>query len=85
MYDTESITFYAWKSYFKSSKGRFLRPGSILGEFKSSEGVKTKIKSAEPGGFLDKLLAEVDEALLANSPIISLNPCGHEIVMKERV
>lgn len=70
-------------SWNKRLKGRFLRPGSILGEFKSTEGVKSKIKSAEPGGFLDKLLAEVDESLLANSPIISLNPCGHEIVMKD--
>ena len=27
--------------------------------------------------------AEIDESLLANSPVISLTPCGHEIVMKD--
>jgi len=28
-------------------------------------------------------LADIDESLLANSPVISLVPCAHEIVMKD--
>ena len=53
-------------SWNKRLKGRFLRPGSILGEFKTSDGAKKKIKSVEPGGFLEKILAEVEENLLSN-------------------
>ena len=61
-------TFYVFfqKSQNPQQKGRFLRPGSILGEFKTSDGAKKKIKSIEPGGFLEKILAEVDENLLTN-------------------
>merc|ERR1712048_1290766 len=70
-------------SWNKRLKGRFLRPGSILGEFKTSDGAKKKIKSIEPGGFLEKILAEVDENLLTNSPVISLRPCSHDLVMKD--
>ena len=70
-------------SWAKRLKGRFLRPGSILGEFKTADGTKKKIKSIEPGGFLEKILAEVDESLLSNSPVISLRPCAHDVVMKD--
>ena len=54
-----------------------------MGEFKTSDGAKKKIKSIEPGGFLEKILAEIDENLLTNSPVISLRPCAHDVVMKD--